>query len=144
MKYIDNKNVENFHKFKVMNSKKERRVFSESFKKEKVKQIESGQLTIYRLSKMLELGDTAIYGWMKKYSTQPYKREVVDIETESDYLKSKKLEEEVKHLTRLLDRMHIKLDFYEELINEVNVNYGTDVRKDFLNKKVRNDKGQGE
>jgi transposase-like protein len=123
-----------FINFKVMNSKKERRVFSESFKKEKVKQIESGQLTIYRLSKMLELGDTAIYGWMKKYSTQPYKREVVVIETESDYLKSKKLEEEVKHLTNLLGRMHIKLDFYEELINEVNVNYGTDVRKDFLKK----------
>lgn len=117
-----------------MNSKKVRRVFSEDFKKEKVKQIESGHLTIYRLSKMLELGDAAIYGWMKKYSTEPYKREVVVIETESDYLKSKKLEEEVKQLTSLLGKMHIKLDFYEELINEVNANFGTDVRKDFLKK----------
>ena len=134
MKYVDNKNVENFHKFIVMNSKKERRVFSESFKKEKVKEIEAGQISIYQLSKMLNLGDTAIYGWMKKYSTKPYKKEVIVIETESDYLRSKKLEEEVKHLTSLLGKMHIKVDFYEELINQVNLHYQADVEKDFLKK----------
>ena len=42
-------------------TKKVRRLFSESFKKEKVEQIESGQITVHKLSNMLELGDTAIY-----------------------------------------------------------------------------------
>ncbi len=134
MEYVDNKNVDNFHKFMVMKSKKVRRVFSENFKKEKVAQIESGELTIYRLSKMLELGDSAIYGWMKKYSTKPYKQEVVVIETDSDYLKSKKLEREVSHLQMIVGRMHIKMDYYEELIDVVNKHYGIDAEIDFLKK----------
>ncbi len=134
MKYVDNKNVENFHKFEVMDRKKVRRLFSESFKKEKVSQIESGELTVYRLSKMLDLGDTAIYAWMKKYSTKPWKQEVVVIETDSDYLRSKRLEVEVNHLTTLLGKLHIRLDFYEGLIKEVDAHYGVDVKRDFLKK----------
>ncbi|MBK6373027.1 MAG: hypothetical protein IPF67_07350 [Saprospiraceae bacterium] len=37
---------------------------------------------------MLELGDTAIYRWLKKYG-RDYKSPVIVIETESDYLKWK-------------------------------------------------------
>ena len=96
-----------------MKERKERRVFSESFKREKVKLIESGQVTIYQLSKLLELGEASLYRWVEKYGTSDVRQPRIVIETESDYLKLVKLEKQLNSLQQVIGKLHIKLDYYE-------------------------------
>lgn len=115
-------------------SKKVRRVFSESFKREKVSQIESGHITVYRLSKMLELGDYAIYQWLKKYGTKDYKSPVIVIETESDYLKWKNTQGQIQHMENLLGKLHIKLEYYEEVLKLASDHFHVDIEEFFLKK----------
>ncbi len=117
-----------------MKEKKERRVFSESFKREKVKIIESGQVTIHQLSKLLELGESAIYRWVEQYGVGEIRYPKVVIETESDYIRLIKLEKQLSLLQQVIGKMHVKLDYYDELIKAANDHYGTDIEKQFLKK----------
>jgi len=121
-------------KFIRMKERKERRVFSESFKREKVKLIESGQVTIYQLSKLLELGEASLYRWVEKYGTSDVRQPRIVIETESDYLKLVKLEKQLNSLQQVIGKLHIKLDYYEELIKATNEHYKIDLEKQFLKK----------
>lgn len=121
-------------KFIRMKERKERRVFSESFKREKVKLIESGQVTIYQLSKLLELGEASLYRWVEKYGTSDMRQPRIVIETESDYLKLVKLEKQLNSLQQVIGKLHIKLDYYEELIKATNEHYKIDLEKQFLKK----------
>ena len=115
-------------------TKNVRRLFSESFKKEKVEQIESGQITVHKLSNMLELGDTAIYRWLKKYGTKDYKSPVIVIETESEYLKWKNSEGKIHHMENLLGKQLIKIEYYEELLKVAGEHFQVDIKEKFLKK----------
>ncbi|MBK8515469.1 MAG: transposase [Saprospiraceae bacterium] len=69
-----------------MSTKRTRKVFSESFKKQKVELIESGKLTTGSVATQFDVSYTAVYQWVKKFgkATRPDK---IVIESDSDYLK---------------------------------------------------------
>jgi hypothetical protein len=80
---------------------------------------------------MLELGDTAIYRWLKKYGT---KDPVIVIETESDYLKWKNSEGKIHHMENLLGKQLIKIEYYEELLKVAGEHFQVDIKEKFLKK----------
>ena len=45
------------------------RTFSESFKRDKVKEIECGLLTVREVSKEYGVSQTAVYKWLRLYSS---------------------------------------------------------------------------
>lgn len=47
-----------------------RRVFSEAFKREKVAQITSGQISVKQLSELWQVSTKSIYQWIYRYSPQ--------------------------------------------------------------------------
>jgi transposase len=63
--------------------RKVRRTFSTTFKKEKVKLIETGKISVKELSVIYEVTPAAIYKWLKKFSNLP-KTERVVIENVSE------------------------------------------------------------
>ncbi|MCB9328280.1 MAG: transposase [Lewinellaceae bacterium] len=69
-----------------MRAKKQRKVFSESFKKAKVAMIESGRATTSAISQQFDVSYSAVYNWVKKYG-KLQKPDRLVIETDSDYLK---------------------------------------------------------
>ncbi len=116
-----------------MVEKKVRRVFSESFKKGKVKLVQTGKVSISQISRTYGVSRGAIYKWMVKYTTLP-KYEKVVVETDSDFIKLLETTKKKENLERLVGKQQVRLDYYEELLILVNEHLGEDVEKKFLKK----------
>jgi transposase len=122
-----------FHKFANMSTKKARKVFSESFKKQKVALIESGKMSTGAVATQFDVSYTAVYQWVKKYGKVSSPDKIV-IETDSDYLKVLELQKEKSNLERILGKQQIRIDYYETLIEMVKEHYKEDVENKFLKK----------
>lgn len=116
-----------------MKHEKERKVFSESFKKSKVELIESGKATTSSISRLFNVSYTAVDNWVKKYG-KVSKPDKIVIETDSDYRKLIEVQKEKEHLERLLGKQQIKIDYYEVLLDSIKEQYGEDLEKRFLKK----------
>ena len=78
-------------KEKLQIQNKYNRKFSESFKKEKVKQLVAKQISIKELSELYGVSRTSIYKWLYKYSPHHKRGTVQVVEMESEALKTKVL-----------------------------------------------------
>ena len=79
-----------------------KKVFSESLKRKKVRDLELGLITPSELSRELNVSLTSIYKWKKKYSLHYQKRITVVVEEKSMTMKSKQLREEIRLLRERL------------------------------------------
>ena len=120
--------MENFSQIKDMN--KTRRVFSESFKREKVRILEMGKMSISGMSRMYDVSETSLYKWKKKYSSYPAADRVV-METESDYLQLLQLSKQVEDMQRLIGVQQVKLDYFSRVLTQANAHFGEDIEKKF-------------
>ena len=109
---------------------KKRRVFSESFKKEKVSLYEKGELRRIDLERMYELSTSVIHSWIKKYGTLPSSERIV-IETDSDFIKSNSLQKRIYELERKLGSQLMELDYYKRVISKATEHYEEDIEKKF-------------
>ena len=110
--------------------KKQRKVFSENFKRDKVRLYETGRMTIRQLSTLYEVSETALYKWVDKYRTTPASQRVV-IETDSDYLQLLELQKRVDVMERLIGSQQIKLDYHRAILASASEHYKEDVEKKF-------------
>lgn len=122
-----------FHKFAKMSTKKQQKVFSESFKRAKVALIEAGQATTTSIAEQFDLSYVAVMKWVHKFGKVSRPDRIV-IETDSDYKKLIEVLKENKNLERLVGKQQIKIDYYEELIKEIKNEYGEDIVSKFLKK----------
>jgi transposase-like protein len=124
-----------FQKFTKMDTKKKlRRVFSDEFKKEMVKKIVSGEVTVSELGMAIGMKNVnPIYLWVKKYHPEGLIEKVV-YETESDFLKAKTYAKQVGDLEKIIGQMHVKIRLLEEVIQESSTHHGEDQMKKFLKK----------
>jgi transposase-like protein len=117
-----------------MKKKNVRVVYSESFKRKKVSEIEDGKIAISQLSRILGMkSKTSIYRWMNQYGTKS-KTEKIVCETESDYLKFNDSEKERSKLEQLVGRQQLMLAYYEELLKVARDHYNEDLEEKFLKK----------
>lgn len=110
---------------------KQIRRFSETFKREKVKEIEGKTITVLQLSRIYDVSTTAVYKWIRKYSKYQEKRERVVIEKESESYKTYQLQRKVAELERLLGQKEIELSYLEKVIESGNELLGEDLKKKF-------------
>lgn len=107
------------------------RRFSEAFKKEKVKLIENRQFTVKQLSRIYEVSETAIYKWIRTYSTKISKSEKVVIEKESEGAKTLELLNQVAKLERKIGQKQLEIDYLEKVIELGNEEVGFDIKKKY-------------
>ncbi len=105
------------------------RRFSESFKKEKVKQIVEKQISIKELSEIYEVSRTAVYKWLYQYSVHHKRGTKQVIEMESEALKTKKLYARVAELERIIGQKQLEIDFKDKLIELASKEIGYDIKK---------------
>ena len=110
--------------------KKPRRVFSESFKRDKVKLYETGKMSVSQLSKVYEISETALYKWISKYRVTPSEERIV-VETESDYLQLIELQERIEKMERLIGNQQIALEYHKAIIESASAHYEEDIEKKF-------------
>ena len=107
---------------------RDRRRFSEAFKKEKVKQIESKQITVSELSKIYEVSRRSIYKWVKKYGLKKREERIV-IEKESEGAKLMELLKQLKHREQEIGRQQIQIRYMQEVIEYWSKELGEDLEK---------------
>ncbi len=109
---------------------RQRRTFSTEFKKEKVSLIESGKLSVKELSEVYEVSHTAIYKWIKKFSTLEHTERIV-IEKISEEKKNKELLERIKELERAVGRKQLEVDYYKTTLDVIQEQEGEELIKKY-------------
>jgi transposase len=114
---------------KIQRRIKTKRVFSESIKRQAVKEFETGQYTVLELSKLYVVKGQTIYNWIKKYSPAngPQLR-VVEMADSTDS-KIKKLQAQVAELERQVGKKQLQIEFYEKMLSLAKEEYGIDLKK---------------
>lgn len=110
---------------------RKRRHFSESFKRKKVQEIESGQTKIADLCRQYDTVRGTIYQWLNKYGNMKTKKERLVIETESDTKQIMALKKENAHLKMIIGEKQILLEFKDKMIEIAEDHYGVDIKKKF-------------
>lgn len=104
------------------------RVFSEDFKRSKVKEILEKKLKISDLCKLYEVSCQSVYRWIYKYSpSSPGTKMVVEMESESK--KALELQHRVAELERKVGQKQLQIDYLEKLIEIASTNLGYDLKK---------------
>jgi transposase-like protein len=108
-----------------------KRIFSEEFKRQCVKEYESGQQTVQELGSLYGIKVQTIYRWIYRYSTYNKKKlRIVEMD-ESSTKKVKELQQRIKELERIVGQKQIQLDFFETMMEVAKDQLGLDIKKNF-------------
>lgn len=122
----------NRQQFKMSIAQRRARTFSESFKIEKVAEIESGKLRICDLVREYEVSVASVHRWINQFSTmKKNKLTKVVVETESDTKKLLELQKRVAELERIVGQKQILIDFKDKMIEIAEEHYKIDIKKNF-------------
>lgn len=107
------------------------RRYSEEFKRQLVKDFESGQFSVLELSKLHGVRFQGIYEWIYKYSTFNEKGYRVVEMKESSLRKVKELEKRIKELESVVGRKQIMIDYLEQMMEVAKEELDIDIKKNF-------------
>ena len=110
---------------------RQRRKFSESFKRKKVQEIESGQTKIADLCRQYDTHRSSVYKWLNKYGNMATKKEKLIVETESDTKQLIAKDKEIAMLKILLAEKQMVIDFQAKMIDIAEDMYQVDIKKKF-------------
>ena len=92
---------------------RQRRIFSEEFKREKVQELSSGLCSIKSFCNLWGVSSVTVYRWLYKYSPDHKKGTTMVIQKESEAQKNADLLLRVANLERLLGQKQMQLDYLE-------------------------------
>ena len=122
---------------------KQRRSFSEAFKREKVKDLVEKRVSIRQLSSLYEVSRTAVYNWLYTYSPHHEQKTNLVVQMESEAHKSQMLQQRVAELERVVGQKQLELDFLNKLFEIGSQELGFDIKKN-LSIKLSNGTGAEE
>ncbi|PHN00573.1 transposase, partial [Flavilitoribacter nigricans] len=83
---------------------RERRYFSEDFRRSRVKEYDEGQTSVSEICRVYGVTKSAVYKWIKKYSPH-YQRSITKVvEEKSETQKRLALEQKIKELEQFIGR----------------------------------------
>ena len=115
--------------FELTELERRKRIFSEAFKKEKVREIERKQTTIAEVSKAYQVRYNNVSKWVDKYGTSKDKGVRLVVEMESETKKLIALQAKVAELERIVGQKQLLLDFQSKMIDLAEQEYGIDIKK---------------
>ena len=110
---------------------RQRRIFSDTFKKEKVSDIASGLSSVKEICELYEVSRTAVYKWIYKYSPHYEQGTVQVVQMESEATKTKLLKSRVVELEAALGRKQLEIDLLTKLIELANKDLQIDIKKNY-------------
>jgi transposase len=115
--------------FDLERKTRQTRYFSEDFKRRKVRDLEKNLTSIADICRTYEVSNTAVYKWIYKYSAMAKKKERQIVESKSDTLKIKALQERIRELERIVGQKQLLLEFKDKMIEIAENDYGVDIKK---------------
>ncbi|TCO00612.1 transposase [Natronoflexus pectinivorans] len=113
------------------NSNERIRTFSVAFKQEKVKEIETKQITVRQVARFYNVSSTAVYKWIRLYSNLHNKKERVVVEKESESYKTEQLLKKVAELEGILGRKQVEIEYLNKVIDISSDMTKIDLKKKF-------------
>lgn len=110
---------------------RQRRHFSEEFKREKVNELISKHYSITDFCKLWKVSPVTIYRWIYKYSPTHKQGTIMVIQKESEASKTAELLNKVANLERALGQKQMKIDFLEKLVEIAGKELEIDLKKNF-------------
>ena len=105
------------------------RIFSEDLRKEIVKQIELGQLSVTNASREYDVRVPTIYTWLNKYSRNLKKGTRLVMEKDSVEKTILDLRNRILELEAALGRKSLESDLYKTMVELASKEYKTDLKK---------------
>ncbi|MGK7391068.1 MAG: transposase [Candidatus Cyclobacteriaceae bacterium M2_1C_046] len=105
-----------------------RRRFSEDFKQEQVRLIESGKVTLGEVSKLYQVKGQNVKRWLIKYGKKQVPGKIL-ISNGKEFDRVRELEKEKKDLLELIGKQRVELIYKEELIRLAKAKLGEDFEK---------------
>lgn len=114
-------------------SEPERRIrrFSDNFRKEKVRELELGIVSIRDLRQQYQVSDMSVRRWMAKFSSMKEKKERLIVESQSDTVQLLELKKKVAELERVVGQKQLLIDFQQKMIELAEEEYRVDIKKKF-------------
>lgn len=118
--------------FKMSLDERRSRRFSDSFKIQKVREVEMRKTKVSEICKQYEVRATNVYKWIDKFGTmKKNKHERLIVETASDTAQLLALKKQVAELERIVGQKQILIDFKDKMIEIAEEVYGVDIKKKF-------------
>ncbi len=117
--------------FKMSISERRRRRFSDTFKIQKVREIETGKTKVSEICKQYEVTPANVYKWLDKFGSKKDKKERLIVETDSDTKQLLALKKKVAELERIIGQKQILIDFKDKMIEIAEETYGVDIKKKY-------------
>ncbi len=108
-----------------------RRIFSDTFKRQKVADIENGLLKVSELAKLYNVSVQTVYRWLYKYSVHYEKGSVQVVQMESEQHKTRALLAQIKELEATVGRKQLRIDYLETLVSVASGELKVDLKKNF-------------
>jgi transposase-like protein len=105
-----------------------RRYFSIEARKAIVTELDQG-LSIAEASRKYTVSRTTLYNWLNAYSVFYQKKLVTVVEHESDFIRAKRLEQELIQLKQHIAEDSVRIRLLEVTLELANEKYNTDLKK---------------
>ncbi len=122
------------NQFKMTTAERRHRHFSDSFKIQKVRELETGKTKVSELCKQYEVTATNVYRWLYKFGSMKDKKERLIVETDSDTKQLLALKKKIAELEQIVGQKQILIDFKDKMIDLAEETYGVDIKKKFSTK----------
>lgn len=119
---------------KLTKEERDIRRFSESFRRKKVQEIESGQVKISEVCRVYQTSRASVYKWIKKFGTMKSKNERLVVETDSDSKKLIEMQKRISELERMVGQKQIQIDFLNKVIDVAEETYNVEIKKNLCQK----------
>ncbi|NBB32058.1 transposase [Cellulophaga sp. BC115SP] len=107
------------------------RIFSESFKREKVEDILNKRISIIEFCKLWDVSSTSVYRWIYQYSSHYKKGTKMIVQQDSEEAKTQELLKKVAELERILGQKQMEIDYQSKLIEIASKELDIDLKKSF-------------
>lgn len=113
----------------VRKYQRERRYFSEDFRRARVKEYEEGQTSVSEICRAYQVSRSAVYKWIHEYSAHYQKSIVKVVEQKSETQKRLELEKKVQELEQFIGQQQVQISYYEKLLELAQERYNVDFEK---------------
>jgi len=117
---------------KMSTDERRHRRFSDSFKIQKVREIETGKTKISEVCSQYQVAYKNVYLWIDKFGSMKDKKERMVVETDSDTRQLIELKKRVSELERIIGQKQILIDFQDKMIDLAEETYKVDIKKKFF------------
>jgi transposase len=107
------------------------RIFSEDFKKQKVKELDDKTISIVDLVNLYSISRTTVYKWLAKYSVHYHKETKMVVQMESETHKLQLVLQRQAELERIIGQKQMEIDYLNKLLEISSHELKIDLKKSF-------------